>query len=109
MIKASDKDTNRSGDIKGPELKRGDEKMPKVSGSGYDTQVLSKHSLDDLHQGDVHTPLTALGQQKVREGHPMGRAGASTAGGKGMRQSMPKGMGRSIAKKMEYAEKEKDR
>jgi hypothetical protein len=108
MIKISDKDTNCSRDVKGPELKRGDDKMPKVSGSGYETQVLSKHSLDDLHNGDVKSPLTALGQQKVMESHPMGK-GASASGGKGMRESMPKGMGRSVAKKLMYQEKEKDR
>lgn len=98
--------------------------MPKVQGSGYnDVQVLEKHNLADLHHGDHEGPLSALGLQKVVESHPMGsdspdhkpnlNKGAlkeqARSGGHGMRESMPKGMGRSVAKKMEYAEKEKYR
>lgn len=67
------KDTNRSKDVEGPKLERPEDKELKMKDSDYkEGGPLSKFSLADLHDGDHHSPLTALGKQKVLEVHPMG-------------------------------------
>lgn len=58
--------------------------------------TLEKFAKDDLHEGHIESPVKASGLQSVKETQ------------KGTRMSMPKGTGRSVAKKMLYAEKEKD-
>lgn len=89
--------------------------------SGFnDPQVLSKHSLSELHQGHIETPLSALGQQGVVEKAEMGSNSSAAmpkvqSGGMkdqarvGLGAREKKGLGRSEVKKALYAEKEKDK
>lgn len=115
MISPIEKDMNRSRDVAGPELKRpfeGEYKMKDMGIHGSNpTGTISKHPLSELHHGDQESPLKALGMQAVVESHPMGRDMAShvpvVSKGSSLRENYPKGMGRSIAKKMQYAEKKK--
>lgn len=124
MITPKNIDMNRSRDVKGPELKRpqGDDPMMKegLFHDSHPTGTLNKEPLQDLHDGQHKGPLSALGEQKVVVSHPMGsdspdhqpkiaKGGGLHDQSKGMRESMPKGMGRSVAKEMEYAEKKKDK
>lgn len=119
MITPKNIDMNRSRDVKGPELKRpqGDDPMMKegLFHDSHPTGTLNKEPLQGLHDGQHNGPLSALGEQKVVVSHPMGsdspdhKPQIAKGGGKGMRESMPKGMGRSVAKEMEYAEKKKDK
>jgi hypothetical protein len=135
MITPKDRDMNRSRDVKGPELERSyDEEKTNMKGMKTDlmhddhpTGTIEKTPLSDLHFGDEERPLVATGQQQVVVSHPMGsdmpdhvpslakgsdRAGSAghaelskSSGGTGTRN--PKGMGRSVAKELEYAEKRK--
>lgn len=125
MIKASTRDMNRSRDVKGPELKRPQGDEPMKEGLFHDSHpvgTLQKEPLEGLHDGQHKGPLSALGEQKVAVSQPMGsdspdhkpniakggwKDQARSGGGKGM--AMPKGMGRSVAKEMAYAEKKKDK
>lgn len=118
MIKPKARDMNRSRDVAGPELKRPYDKETAPMGNADDSKgTLQKFSLSDLHQGDHRSPLSALGGQSVVESSPMGsdapdhkpvlaKGGLKDQSkGGGMRE--PKGLGRSVAKKMEYAAKAK--
>lgn len=131
MIKNLPRDMNRSRDVKGPELKRPNDKEIEMSKDGLgdyaDTGVLSKHPLSELHSGEHEGPLKASGMQSVKVDSAMGEDHASSlpsvrkggglqghgpilgsdGGGKGMREA--KGMGRSAGKKLGYAAKEKNK
>lgn len=119
MIKNLPRDMNRSRDVKGPELKRPNDKEIEMKDGlkDYaDTGTLSKHSLSDLHEGQHEKPLKAASMQAVKVDSAMGedqadskpsvRKGGSL-GGHGMREA--KGMGRSAGKKLAYAAKEKNK
>lgn len=121
MISPKDRDMNRSRDVKGPELKRPyDQEMKpmKEMKDSSPTGTLSKHGLSELHDGDHHAPLTALGKQEVVQSSPMGRdmgdhkpslskGGLKDAAHAGGGSRMAKGSGRSIAKELEYKAKKK--
>lgn len=100
MISAKSIDTNRSRDVEGPELIRPKDEDLKMSDNymGDHTGMLSKHPLSSLTEGHIEKPLQALGAQEVVVKHPMGEASAKQSG---VRQSLPKGLGRSVAGKLE--------